>query len=67
MMGTSEREDATSSFPGVIRNISNSRQCDDRFIMVGGLPYLGVNYQSKLWGYGGGEPGKWRSMEKSAG
>lgn len=38
------------TLPGVIRNISNSRQCGDQFVMIGGLPYLGVNYQSKMWG-----------------
>lgn len=46
--GNIRREDVMGTLPGVIRNISNSRQCGDRFAMIGGLPYLGVNYQSKL-------------------
>lgn len=29
--------------PGVIRNISEGRQCDDQLFMIGGLQYLGMN------------------------
>lgn len=55
------------TLPGVLRNISNSRQCGDRSVMIGGLPYLGMNYQSKMWGgYMAGESrvsGEvWRNM-----
>jgi hypothetical protein len=42
MMGTLEGKMRWVPFREFIRNISNSRQCDDRFFMIGGLPYISV-------------------------